>query len=126
MTLGNWTHDLYDAGAMLYQLSQYFAKKKGEKIEMTKRSLWFNGFEVEHKIRLIKICIERCEILCILSVVHYIIAKSQEQASFKICLRHPSVPSFLGVTTPPKKNPGSAPVKWQYFEPRQLLCEVIG
>lgn len=28
---------------------------------MTKRSLWFNGFEVEHKTRLIKICIERCE-----------------------------------------------------------------
>lgn len=51
MRLGNWTHDLYDAGAMLYQLSQYFAKKKGEKIEMTKRSLWFNGFEVEHKTR---------------------------------------------------------------------------
>lgn len=46
---------------MLNQLSQYFAKKKGEKIEMTKRSLWFNGFEVEHKTRLIKICIERCE-----------------------------------------------------------------
>lgn len=28
---------------------------------MTKRSLWFSGFEVEHKTRLIKICIERCE-----------------------------------------------------------------